>query len=245
MTLAALLTSISLATATPPSRARGLTGESPDLKPGRELYWERKGGGWVLRPGLPPTLPPPQSQPRPLSWPLPFSSFGFFLMWGWISWRGRWPPRGGGHHRACGGWEGVYRPQHVGRGMLETARPPRWVWQESQPGAEGGTRVGEQGSSEQGDKARHPQGDQVRLGEPAGATGTAGQSVAAFHAHAPHPLTQWPLPDSASCPVPSDHESRLLSVAGASLPGSQSAHPEQRCNSSSGWCPRSSACPLP
>ena len=152
----------------PPSRARGLTGESPDLKPGRELYWERKGGGWVLRPGLPPTLPPPQSQPRPLSWPLPFSSFGFFLMWGWISWRGRWPPRGGGHHRACGGWEGVYRPQHVGRGMLETARPPRWVWQESQPGAEGGTRVGEQGSSEQGDKARHPQGDQVRLGEPAG-----------------------------------------------------------------------------
>lgn len=185
-------------------------------------------------------LAPPLPGCRP-SQPLPFSSFGIFLC------AVGSPGGAGGLHEEVGITEPVGDGPSMWGGECWRPLPPnhRWVWQESQPGAEGGTRVGEQGSSEQGDKARHPQGDQVRLGEPAGATGTAGQSVAAFHAHAPHPLTQWPLTDSASRPVPRDHESRLPSVAGASLPGSQSAHPEQRCNSSSGRCPRSSACPLP
>lgn len=151
--------------------------------------------------------PPPQSPPRPLPWPRPFlaagqaspspslalvsSCVGSDLLEGQVASTRRWasqsrwgmgrdlqaPAWGGGRR-----WNAADRPSH------------RWVWQESQPGAEGGTGVGEQGSRERGDKARHPQGDRVRLGEPAGATGRAGQGVAAFHARTPHPLTQWPLP---------------------------------------------------
>lgn len=140
-------------------------------------------------------LAPPLPGCRP-SKPLPFSSLGFFLC-------GLRPPGGaGGLHEEVGITEpvgdgkGSAGPSMGGGRRWNAADRPshRWVWQESQPGAEGGTGVGEQGSRERGDKARHPQGDRVRLGEPAGATGRAGQGVAAFHARTPHPLTQWPLP---------------------------------------------------
>lgn len=83
MTPAALLTSSSHRTATPPSPALDLTGGSPNLDLGRGLCWERRGFGDQ---GCPPTPASPQASvlARPLpgcrrSKPLPFTSLGFFL----------------------------------------------------------------------------------------------------------------------------------------------------------------------